>query len=671
MNRGKFFVKLGLDNVKKNRGIYAPYILSSSFVTAMIYIMLTMGRNDLLKRESVYGEAIVAMMYFGVIVVSIFASIFTFYTNSFIIKRREKEFSLYNILGMNKRNISKIMLVETAIVGTVSIALGVFVGILFDKLLYMVLLKLIGIKANVAFYISAHSILISMMIYGAIFALTYLNSIRRIYTMNPMELLRSEKAGEREPKAKLIISILGFIVLGAGYYIAVTTQHPIKAMQMFFIAVVLVVIGTYMLFLSGSISLLKLLKKNKKLYYKTKNFISISGMLYRMKRNAAGLASICVLSTMVLVMTTVSVTLNQSANKMLNILTPNTIASTIVASQSNDEYAYRFNELMKRKIASQWDGDVKEVMSKSIISQFKKQDKLYTQVVIAESDYKKYGGESKIKLNRGESLVIWQDAKNDKSESILGKKYDIAGEIKKYDDRLLHVTAYGNEKNCSIFIVTDEDMKMLESEVAKQNAQMTNKNDEAIDNFHYSSTVRYNLGYDLNGDKEKIIKLYNNILSSDISNDIAQGEGVIYQYYSSRYDMEKELMSMTGILFFLSAFLGSVFIVEAIVIMYYKQITEGYEDREGFDIMQKVGLGWKEIKSSINRQILTVFFMPLAMAATHLIFAFPMLEKVMRGIGFSYTTLQVKAMAVTFVIFAALYSVIYILTAKAYYKIIK
>ena len=336
MNKG-FYLKLALSNLRRNRKFYAPYLLASVVTVAMCYIILALNSGHML--DGMRGETIMrSYMALGGVVVLIFAAIFLFYTNSFLTKRRRHEFGLYNILGLEKRHITKIILLETLYTYVITMALGVLLGILLDKLMYLILAKMLGGALPIGFYVSWSGIMKSLSLFGVIFLLILLNSVRQIYKSKPVELLRSDNMGEREPKAKWIFAVLGIICLGTGYYIAVTTTNPVAAFAMFFVAVILVIIGTYLIFTAGSIALLKLLRKNKGYYYKTKHFISVSSMMYRMKRNAVGLANICILSTMVLVMVSAVLSINVGLKDSLQQRYPEEFTMTSLADDPlNDD----------------------------------------------------------------------------------------------------------------------------------------------------------------------------------------------------------------------------------------------------------------------------------------------------------------------------------------------
>lgn len=303
-----FYPKLAVTNIKKNGKFYFPYMLTCVGTIAMFYIMCSITFNDGLNSIP-HNDSLKIILHLGCTVIGLFSVIFLLYTNSFLMKRRKKEFGLFNILGMEKRHISKIMTYETLIISFISVLLGITVGILFGKLIMMALFKFLSFKVSINSSISSKGLIISVILFSAIFLLTLLTNLAKMHLSNPIELLRGGNTGEKEPKTKIILAILGFACVGTGYYIAIVTKSPLQALTLFFLAVVLVIIGTYCLFTAGSIAVLKLMRKNKKYYYKTSHFISVSGMLYRMKQNAVGLANICILSTMVLVMISTTVCL--------------------------------------------------------------------------------------------------------------------------------------------------------------------------------------------------------------------------------------------------------------------------------------------------------------------------------------------------------------------------
>ena len=322
-----FYFKLAITNIKKNAKTYVPYMITSILTISMFYIICSLGNNPNITKAC-GTDSMKYVLFLGTWVCGIFAVIFLFYTNSFLMKRRKKEFGLYNILGMEKKHISMVVLCETLIMSIISLVLGLVVGILFDKLMLLVILSMFTVEIPLGFHISPESFPATLTLFTGIFVLIFLNSIRQIHLAKPIELLQGSTVGEKEPKAKWLIALIGAICLGSGYYISLTTTNPIAALNMFFIAVILVIIGTYLLFTAGSIVLLKALRKNKNYYYKTKNFISISGMIYRMKQNAVGLANICVLSTMVLVMISSTFSLWNGMNDVLDNYFPREFSFT-------------------------------------------------------------------------------------------------------------------------------------------------------------------------------------------------------------------------------------------------------------------------------------------------------------------------------------------------------
>ena len=327
MNRF-FYFKLAVTNIKKNAKTYVPYIITSILTICMFYIICSLSNNPDLTKATGTGT-MSEVLFLGTIVCGIFAVIFLFYTNSFLMKRRKKEFGLYNILGMEKKHISRVVLCETLIISVISLVFGILVGILFDKLMLLVLLSMFSVKIPLGFYISSASLNSTFILFAGIFLLIFLNSIRQIHLAKPIELLHGSSVGEKEPKAKWFLTLIGILLLGLGYYISLTTTNPLGAFGLFFVAVICVIIGTYLLFITGSITILKMLKKNKRFYYKASHFISISGMIYRMRQNAAGLANICILSTMVLVTVSSTISLWGSIADLVNTRYPREIVLTL------------------------------------------------------------------------------------------------------------------------------------------------------------------------------------------------------------------------------------------------------------------------------------------------------------------------------------------------------
>ena len=660
------YPKLALTNIRKNARTYIPYIITCILTISMYYIMKSLSMNNGLSGVQ-GGDAIQELLNLGNYIIAFFSCIFLFYTNSFLMKNRKKEFGLFNILGMEKKHIAKVIGYESFFVALISFAGGLGVGILLDKLMYLILLKLINAEITLGFYISKDVILNTILIFGILFFLIFLNSLRMIHLSKPIELLKGGNTGEKEPKAKWILALMGVIALGAGYYIAITVKNPIKALTLFFVAVILVIIGTYLLFTAGSIALLKILKSNKRYYYKTNHFISVSGMMYRMKQNAVGLANICILATMVL--TTVSPTVSMIVGVEDIIL---------------QRYPYQLEFNIYKESGEKFQGmvDIVNETAEEENIKIKKQvvysslqfsalykggnefffedtddmsmlDYVYNLNFITAKDYSDYI-HKEVTLNDNE-VIFWSNRTEYKNDSfrLFDKTYNIVEHTNDYiEDGLMSADI------CSTFGIVVKDMSVMEN---------LQKEQQKIYDGH-SSVIISHCMFDTNGNAEEQVRLYNKIWDKITrythDNDIS--------YYAECREFQRDsAYGLYGGLFFLGMFLSILFTIAAVLIIYYKQISEGYDDKKRFEIMQKVGMTEQEVKKSIHSQVLTVFFMPLITAGIHTAFAFPLVRKILLMLQLDDTNLYILCTVASFAFFALAYGVIYLLTARVYYKIVQ
>lgn len=664
MNKLLFYPRLAAINLKKNSKTYLPYILTCIGTIIMYYIMFSLSRSEGLKEMS-GGTDLKFVLTLGTYVVAIFAVIFLFYTNSFLMKRRKKEFGLYNILGMEKRHIFRIMLWETIFITLISFAAGILGGILLSKLMFLILLRILNFKVTMGFEICVPGILASLLLFGAIFLLILLNNIRQIHFSKPVELIRGGQTGEREPKTKWLLTLIGILTLGGGYYIALTTKRPLEAMTLFFAAVVLVIIGTYCLFTAGSIAFLKLLRNNKSYYYKTKHFASVSGMIYRMKQNAVGLANICILSTMVLVMISSTISLYAGMENILRTRYPRNII--INSSDYSDEYRQGIKDTVNRAL------DKNKLTAKNIIdyrcvelTAEKKGNALcakdisdstaatadfHVVCMIPLEDYNHMTNQS-VTLKDNEALVY---SRSDQIKEDTMIFMDKAFTVKKAGGEWETIDSLSSSDIVGNIYVVVKNMDILKELASKADAMM--KNDKKGIRYYY-------YGFDLTADDKQVVNVYN-----EINNELKKNYSKSYAEAAAA--SRKSFYSIYGGLFFLGIFLGLLFMMAMILIIYYKQITEGYEDKERFLIMQQVGMSRSEVKKTIHSQVLNVFFLPLIMAAIHIAFAFPFITKILAILNLTNVTLFALCTAGAILIFTLLYAMIYALTAKEYYKIVQ
>lgn len=663
-----FYTKLAINNIKNNKRMYLPYMMTCVGTIIMYYLINALSVDKALK--SMYGgQYVQSYLVVGTVIIAIFSAIFLFYTNNFLMRNRKKELAMFNILGMEKKHIGLIMLLETLIISIISLIIGIGLGILFSKLALLLLFKILNFDVKFGFSIQLKSIISTVVVFLVIFGLSMLNNLRKVHFTNPIELLSGDRQGEKEPKSRVLLAFLGFITLGAGYYLAIKTKDPIGAMAVFFIAVILVIIGTYLMFMTGSILILKIMRKKKSYYYKTKHFINVSGMIYRMKQNSVGLSNICILSTMVLVTLSSTIALYAGMDDVVTSKVPNDLCiESLLDSgeyKADDDYLSKLESILNDKI-----NDNKENVSKfinySYVNLILKRDENSFSTVekvekfdgktcefyfLSAEDYNDIVGEN-VELNENEALIYSYDNNYDYDDiNIKDIKFTIKNKI---DKKMPILDTYGN--NLKSFFVVLKDKQV----VNKIFDMFQLSNEEQV----YSSTLKNYVGIDLDITDEEQIELQKNI-QEEIKkyNEIVSIDG--------RVNLMQEILGIYGGLLFLGIFCGILFIIAAVLIMYYKQISEGYDDKRRFYIMQQVGMSKKEIKNAIHSQVLTVFFMPLIVAGIHTAFAFPLISRILALLELKNLNLFAISTISTFFMFGLFYIIVYGMTAKTYYKIVK
>lgn len=662
MNRF-FYLELATGNIKKNGKFYFPYLLTCICTVAMFYIMCAIAYRDGLSKMP-GAQSVQQMMGLGCYVIGIFAVIFLFYTNSFLMKRRKKEIGLYNILGMEKRHIAKILSIETLLTGVVGIGIGLCTGILFDKLLTLLLFWLLKFKVPLGFSISGKGIVTTLILFGCIFALTLGSNLVNIHLTKPIELLKGGNVGEKEPKSKWLMALLGAVSLAAGYGIALTVKSPLEAFTLFFVAVLLVIFGTYCLFTSGSIVILKLLRKNQRFYYQTRHFISVSGMIYRMKQNAVGLANICILSTMVLVILSTTVSMYLGVEDALDYRYPYDVQvmaydsipgedknelTTLIRS-TVEEQGLQLKNWTEVESLSFTVGKNENTYSLTTGNYFDTKNATILCIMTAK-EYEKMAGRS-IQLKKGE-IALYNQA-------------DV-----KYDSLSLGETQYVVKEQLSSFPFADKyDVYLSEAEYMVVSDEATLIEIDALQKKTYkerAGRISEEVSFDLTGTDGEKVKCAT-VLMSALKQD---WNGT---YSEVRMDCKQmtsdEFYALYGGFLFLGIFLGALFLMATTLIIYYKQISEGYDDKERFEIMQKVGMSKEEIKSSIRSQVVKVFFLPIAMATVHVAFAFGMITKLLALFNLTNVQLFFWCSVGTVSVFALIYGAVYLVTAKIYYRIV-
>lgn len=659
------YTKLAITNIKNNRQFYFPYLLTGIITVAMFYIMCALESNPGI--QSMPGAKDLGLILrLGIGVIGIFAVIFLFYTNSFIIKRRKKELGIYNILGMEKRHIAKILSKEAFFTAIIAIGGGLVTGVLFHKLACMLLYRMIGFNGGITFSFSKKGVMITAILFAIVYLLTYIYDLFQVQLANPIELLQSGNKGEREPKTKAIMAVLGVLCLGAGYFIAITTKNPIKALTLFFVAVILVIIGTYLLFTAGSIALLKILRHNKGYYYQTKHFTSVSGMIYRMKQNAVGLANICILSTMVLVAVSTTVSLYVGIEDIMKERYPNEITISAyydTGAPAEDSIAPIVEKSVKesgRKIRHEEDylelyfAAIKDQGQYSLDKEKVKTagDRVSGFVVLTREDCKKKYNEEIPELAENE-VALFTIKKTDMDTLVLENRSYHVKEIKQFQNTEDFETIADMMDEYYYVIVNDvQDMErlwQLQKDIYQEN----------------SSSISRQVRLDIDGDSEQKKECFENIKTA-LGPEQAKARILI----DSRQSNLDEFYQIYGGFLFLGLFLGILFLMITVLIIFYKQISEGYDDKERFSIMEKVGMSNDEVKATIRSQVRTVFFLPILMAAIHVGMAFPMIKRLLSLFGLSNTALFAGCMAGTILVFALIYLLVFLKTSKTYYKIV-
>lgn len=671
MHKG-IFSRLAKQNIRNNKSTYIPYIITCIFCIAMIYMMEFLRDCPTLDQAVRQADEVRMIVFTGEIVVEIFCIIFLIYSNSFLMKRRQKEIGLYNILGLERNHIGIVMFLETIITSIGSLAGGIAVGIIGSKLALLLLLKLLHIPSVLGFYISVKGIFTCLFMFGIVFLMILFLNLAKIHLSRPVELLRGNNTGEKEPAAKWLMALIGFICLGAGYYLAVTTESPIKAITIFLLAVILVMAGTYLLFTAGSIVILKFLRRRKSFYYRTGNFISISGMLYRMKQNAIGLASICILSTGVLLMISMTVSIYFGMNDIMLNRYPYDVDMS-VTSISEDECQTAI-EAFEKAIADNKvpvEKSVEEIYLDIVCSKngdqilikpantIRNSDSVLVLSLLNQAEYKRLTGIS-ANLNDGEIFAWYPSAVQKDSVTVDETEFT----VKKWLDKNPLTCGEDAVSDNAVLVVTNEDFKKFD--------EMRTEMYKGVSSAPAGEDLTLHLGLDITGSETDKIDFGTPVMEAvkDLKKNGGLSEnswitsGIRQQEYESYY-------ADNGSLLFIGIFLGSLFLMGTAMIIYYKQISEGYEDQKRFEIMQKVGLSRREVRSSVRRQILMVFFLPLLMAMLHITMAFPMIRRMLLLFGMTNTKLFIGCTAGTVLIFAVVYGLIYLMTARSYYHIVE
>lgn len=698
------YSRLAATGIRKNGRSYVPFILTAALMVSIFYIISFLSENSMLKRM-VGGSGMSMILKFGMVVMGIFSAIFLFYTNSFLIKRRKKEFGLYNILGLGKGQIAKILVRETIFVYLISVILGLGVGVLFSKLAEMLAMKMIRGNVNYEFYIDPVSIIIALILFAAIFVIILINSLRQLFFSRPIELLHSENTGEKPPRTNIPGAVIGFLLLGFAYFMALTIKDPGVAMGLFFIAVILVIIATYLLFIVGSVVLCRVLQKNKRYYYKTNHFVSVSQMTFRMRKNGAGLASICILSTMVLVTLSSTVSLYAGIPDNIETRYPHDITVTMYDDETlqTDRLISVVNDCVEGWGYSPKNASVKRSMAlpREVAKRVMGLD-----LSIPGEDFELTPDFTVIPLDEAdENIRVLNLTLGDNEVAIFetGDKRITANPTIKFGDLELsyqEIDTTPDSVEKKIFR-THEDFAMIYvrdletmAKIYKAQYDIINPINEKAEadakaeaerlgehGYGWESIImadfRVEYGFDISDDINEVNEVYEGLdnpygvwcdtIESTIKN--MHLDSTIWRI-DTKATFVDEYYGIYGGLLFLGILLGGVFALAAALIMYYKQISEGFEDAARFEILRKVGMTNREIKSAINSQVLKVFFLPLVAAGVHMLFAFSMIAKMLNIFDFYNVGLFAAVTLIGFVVFALLYVLFYKITSKSYQHIV-
>ena len=675
------YPRLAWDGLRKNKRLFTPYLLTCICMVMMFYILSFLGSPEtcaLLPRGSNTTGKILNL---GSFVIFVFSAIFLYYTNSFLVRRREREFGLYNVLGMNKRNLARIVTWESLITAVLSLVLGLALGIVLSKLAELGLVNMLGGDINYRIRIDVDSLTRALGLYAVIFAVIWLSTVVRVGRSSAVALLRSESVGEKPPKANWLLGLAGVVILAAAYYLAVSITNPLDAIVWFFVAVILVIIGTYLLLVAGSVLLCRVLQKNKKYYYRPEHFVSVSSMAYRMKRNGAGLASVCIIATMILVMISSSSCLYFGAEDAVMTRYPretNVTLSAQNAAQLEDanlnifrkgiaDYAAEHGIPVKNvqdyrfiNVSGLLNGDTAQCYYRRAGASVSYAD-IRDFYIISAKDYAAKTGES-VSLADDEALLLTNKCSYNRDTLTLSME-DVSHtwRVKAVKDGSIVPPSVGG-------LIAQITLVVNDPASAVEGFRTRDKDDMALLQF------KWIYGFDTGLDDEASMELEWELTSAvgQLAPEEPEDESFGYSYLmtNSRAEASDDFYGSYGALFFIGIMLTLVFMLAAVLILYYKQISEGYEDQKRFEIMQKVGMTKKEIRRSINSQLLTVFFLPLLLAGVHLAFAFPMIRRLLELFSLYNVGLFVTTTLVSFGVFALLYTIVYRLTAKAYYSIV-
>lgn len=665
--KGGLYLRLAWQGIRKNRRLYIPFLLTGSVMVMMYYIVANLCYSPTL-RQMAGGSVLGSILPFGNLVIAAFSMLFLLYTHSFLIRQRAAEFGLYNVLGMGKKHLARILIWETLLLAAATLVCGLGLGMALSKISELVLLRILGIPAGYDVSVSTAAIAQTAPLFAAIYAVLLLSALLRIARMNALGMLRETRVGEKPPKANWLVAVLGIVLLAAAYYLAVTIKTPMEALGIFFVAVLMVILATYMLFVSGSVALCRALQKNKRYYYKPNHFISVSSMVYRMRRTGAGLASICILSTMVLVTLSSTGSLYIGSEDALKARYPFDVQLRLRfenAEQLTPELIEQTDEILKdvpmsRRIALRV-GEASGYFGKTgLILDMDDEnlgmagyDRVGNLCLVPLEDYNR-AVNGNVELSSGECLLYSPRLDLSGMET-----FDIGGLKTLRIQRMLEdFPQYDGEAMAmmipTVTLVTPDYDALVEAFAHV----IVNERFQAVTPFYF-------LSFDTGLSKEENIALGKELQERMSS---LSFEGL--RRLDCRDWERDDFYATFGSLFFVGILLSIVFLFAAVLIIYYKQLSEGYEDQSRFAIMQKVGLTKPAIRKSVNSQMLTVFFLPLGLAGVHLAFAYPLVWKLLVAFGLTNLGLVLLVTVICYLIFCTFYVLVYKLTASAYYSIV-
>lgn len=666
------YPKLAWEGIRKNKRLYVPYIAMGALMVMMFYLLRFLQDSPVIGNMR-GTETLSTVLPLGYAVIAIFSVIFLFYTNSFLIRQRYQEFGLYNILGMNKQNVCMIMAWESIFVGGLAIVTGLAAGILLSKGAELVLFNLVHMDISFDLRISAVSVFYTITGYIIIYLILLLNSVIKVWFAKPLDLLKSNKVGEKMPKRTWVYAAVGMVLLGAAYYLAVSIKEPLTALTYFFLAVIMVIIGTYALFMAGSVVLCRILQKNKRYYYQPNHFISVSSMMYRMKRNGAGLASICILLTMVLVMLSSTTSLYFGIEDSLVGRYPHSVNVVVGLSDVEDlnsENLKKLYEAVRENSPEVKETDCYTVGGTSGLFSDQGINLDVTSVDVSMNDYEQVGTLQVMSLEEYNRLCDADETLNADECLLYANRitYDsdtftivdgASYKVKKMLDNCVKDGDLDSMMNPSMIMVVPDFEECL-----KTVSDFRTRTEGTV------MALRWKCGYDVESTEQETKEAEAIEESLARLSETKSVDGLIFYSVDSREDNRESFYDLNGSLFFLGIVLSTVFLLAAVMIIYYKQLSEGYEDYTRYEIMQKVGMTKQDIRKSINSQMLTVFFSPLLMAGLHLCFAFPFLWKIMMMFGLNNRTLIIAITVICYIIFGIFYAVVYKITSNLYFHIV-